>query len=178
MKEVRIRRMEKTDRPELLGILRRTGVFSRGEIKIAAELMDSFVERKKQRDYIIHVADAGGKTAGYVCFGPTPCTDNTYDIYWIAVDPDLHGLGIGGRLLAFAERKISSLGGKMIVVETSSTSRYRDTRRFYLAKQYKVGAIIKDFYRRRDNKIIFIKRIARNFRIRENGHGKMEKTAA
>ncbi len=170
--------MEKTDRPDILRILRKTEVFSRDEIKIAAELMDSFVGKKKQKDYIIHVADAGGKTAGYVCFGPTPCTDNTYDIYWIAVDPDLHGLGIGSRLLAFAENKISALGGKMIVVETSSTSRYRNTRRFYLAKQYKVGAIIKDFYRKRDNKIIFIKRITKNFRKRENSHGKMEKTAA
>ncbi|HPN84607.1 MAG TPA: GNAT family N-acetyltransferase [Victivallales bacterium] len=179
MNNIKIRKMKTSDKLGLLKLLKRTAMFSRQEIKIAAELMDSYLKNACQGDYRIYVAEiSDGTLAGYVCYGPTPCTENTYDIYWIAVDPSLQGRGLGGKLLRFAESKIAVLGGKMIIVETSSTKRYKETRKFYLAKLYRIGAVIKDFYKKGDDKIIFIKRISKNYKLREGGNGKMEKTAA
>ena len=40
-----------------------------------------------------------GKLAGWICWGPTPCTLGTYDLYWMAVDPALQGSGIGTALV-------------------------------------------------------------------------------
>ena len=57
---------------------------------------------------------------GYACFGPTPGTDRTYDLYWIAVDPAAHRAGIGTTLLSEVERRLQGQHARMLVVETSS----------------------------------------------------------
>ncbi len=163
MKNTKIRKMREEDKDQVLKILKSTAVFSEAEIIIAEELIDSYLKNTRQKDYVIYVSEADKqRVSGYVCFGPTPCTENTYDIYWIAVDPTVQGRGLGGEILRFAEDKISKLGGRMIVVETSSSSKYKKTRDFYLAKQYHISAKIKDFYRERDDKIIFIKKTVKN----------------
>jgi len=38
-----------------------------------------------------------GKLGGYICYGPTPMTDGTYDLYWIASDPRVRGQGSAPR---------------------------------------------------------------------------------
>ncbi len=50
-------------------------------------------------DYCALGAEHDGRLAGWICWGPTPCTLGTYDLYWMAVDPALHGGGIGTALL-------------------------------------------------------------------------------
>jgi ribosomal protein S18 acetylase RimI-like enzyme len=156
----KIKKMRPKDGRHLCEIVKATGVFSKNELKIADELIHSCAKNPWQKDYTIYLAEnEKRKIAGYICFGPTPCTENTYDIYWIAVDPGLHGHGIGSSLLDFAENKIIKNNGKIIVVETSSTKKYEKTRNFYLGKDYKTEAKIKNFYRNKDDKIIFIKRI-------------------
>ena len=61
----------------------------------------------------------GGQAVGWVCFGQTPCTVGTYDIYWIAVAPGMQGKGVGAALMAKAETLIAQQGGRLAVVETS-----------------------------------------------------------
>jgi ribosomal protein S18 acetylase RimI-like enzyme len=170
--------MEKTDRKRLIEILRKTRVFRKNEIAVAVELIDIYIKNPKQKDYIFFVAESDGAPAGYICYGLDNCTQGAYDIYWIAVSPDFQKMGIGGKLLEFAEKNIMSRKGKIIVVETSSTKKYDSTRKFYLAKNYRAEAILKDFYRDGDDKIIFIKRLSKNKKFMENSNGKMEKNVA
>jgi hypothetical protein len=47
------------------------------------------------RDYNVLVCDDGERILGYICFGPTPMTMGTWDLYWIAVDRSQHTV-IGG----------------------------------------------------------------------------------
>ena len=101
----KIRKMVKDDKKSILKILKRTGVFSKKEIKVGEELIDSFIKDRDQSDYIIYVSEFNGNVSGYVCFGPTPCTENTFDLYWIAVDPKFYGQGVGSQLLSLAEKK-------------------------------------------------------------------------
>src|SRR5574340_793102 len=70
------------------------------------------------------------ETVGWVCWGPTPCTLGTFDIYWIGVAPAWQGRGVGRALTAFAEQKIAERGGRLCVVETSSREAYAPTRHF------------------------------------------------
>jgi ribosomal protein S18 acetylase RimI-like enzyme len=98
-----------------------------------------------------------GETVGWICYGPTPCTMGTYDIYWIGVSPAWQGKGIGRVLTAFAEQAIRDRGGRLFVVETSGRESYTPTRRFYEALGYEIAASIPDFYGPGDPRVIFIK---------------------
>jgi len=44
-------------------------------------------ELANEPDYTALGADAEGRLVGWICWGPTPCTLGTYDLYWMAVDP-------------------------------------------------------------------------------------------
>ena len=82
-------------------------------------------------------------------------TEGTYDLYWIVVDSDLHGKGIGKKLLKHAEEIIKEKKGYLVIAETSSQPSYEATRKFYHSNDYEVLADIKDFYKVNDNLIIF-----------------------
>ena len=100
------------------------------------------------------------RVAGYVCYGPAPMTEGTYDIYWIAVDPEQQGKKIGTELLSFAESDIAKHKGRLITVSTSSQEKYGSTRSFYLKRGYHEGCRIKDYYRRGDDLVVYVKQIS------------------
>ncbi|MDD4818460.1 MAG: GNAT family N-acetyltransferase [Victivallaceae bacterium] len=155
-----IRPMVRNDRDVLLRMVRGTGMFTPEEVDIAAELMDVYLDRPDQKDYRLFVADDGTGTAvGYVCFGPTPATKSTFDLYWIVVEPVRQHCGIGGRLLAFAEQTCHRSGGRLIIIETSSLEKYEPTRKFYLRNGYSIEARIKNFYAPDDDRLIFTRRL-------------------
>ena len=95
---------------------------------------------------------------GYACYGPTPDTDRTFDLYWIAVDPGAQGSGSGTRLLAEVERRLQGQNARMLIVETSSRSEYEPTRHFYSKRGYAEAARVRDFYAPLDDRIIYTKR--------------------
>jgi hypothetical protein len=59
------------------------------------------------------------------------------------------------------ESEVSSMGGRMILLETSSTERYRVARDFYLMSGYKPIVRIEDFYRVGDALIVYKKELER-----------------
>ncbi len=155
-----IRPARESDRAPLLSLLERTGMFTPEELDVAMELIDAWLYKPEQKDYIVHTAEADGRVAGYVCYGPTPATEGTFDLYWIAVAPDLQGRGIGRALLDFTENAVRSAGGRLLVIETSSVDRYSPTRSFYEGRGYGVEARIKDFYRPGDDRLIYTRRLS------------------
>ncbi len=150
-----IRPLRRSDRDALLSILSATGVFSLEEIDVALELIDAVLDRPEQRDYVIFVYEEGGNVLGYYCVGPTPATVSTYDLYWIAVSPSVHGQGVGTALNDHLESLIRSRGGSLIMVETSSRGDYDATRTFYRRKGYQELARVRDYYRPADDLVIF-----------------------
>src|SRR5579883_43834 len=142
-----IRPLEPHHREPVRGILERTGYFTAVEIGTALELVDDWLVR--------------GDASGYLCFVPTPLTEGTYDLYWIAVDPAAQGRGTGRRLLAFAEGHVQGRGGRLLLIETSSQPLYAPTVRFYERCGYALLARIADFYRAGDDKLIFGKSLVR-----------------
>ena len=87
-----------------------------------------------------------------------PVTASSYDIYWIAVHPDLQGKGLGGALLKEAERLIRESGGDprnfMRYVPTCSICQ---TRAFYEGCGYRLGSVLPDFYAPGEGKAIYCK---------------------
>ncbi len=99
------------------------------------------------------------RLVGYVCFGTTPLTTGTYDLYWIAVDPTLHGRGIGSALLGAVLAAMRAAGGRLLLIETSSRADYANTRTFYERAGLTLEARIRDFYSPGDDRLIYAKRL-------------------
>jgi ribosomal protein S18 acetylase RimI-like enzyme len=157
---VKIRKMIAQDRDVIFDIITKTNMFTQAEIDVAMELIDIFLTKKEQQDYLVYVAENKGKeVVGYVCYGSTPATEGTFDLYWIAVSPTMQGKGIGKELLSFTENYVLRQKGRLIIIETSSQSKYQPTQQFYIRNKYIIEARIKDFYRRGDDRLIFVKRL-------------------
>jgi ribosomal protein S18 acetylase RimI-like enzyme len=153
-----IRKFEKTDIEPLSEIVRETKVFHEEEIGVAIELMEIAANDKDQKDYFLYsYVDESGTIQGYYCVGPTPMTKSTFDLYWIAVHPRVHRKKIGQDLLKHCEEQVKVMGGKLLVVETSSQPKYEPTRKFYLRHQYAEAARIKDYYAQDDDLVIYSK---------------------
>jgi ribosomal protein S18 acetylase RimI-like enzyme len=151
-----IRPLQREDKEPIENLLRATDVFSEEEIDVAIELIQICLDDEHQKDYeIFSYVDGEQYVAGYVCIGPTPSTQGTFDLYWIAVSPGLHGKGVGSELLRFTEEHIRAKGGRLLIAETSSTPKYEKTRAFYERKGFERRACIKDYYKSGDDLIIY-----------------------
>ncbi|MHC1578346.1 MAG: GNAT family N-acetyltransferase [Dehalococcoidia bacterium] len=126
---------------------------------VAEELIDSYLQDSSGSGYHILVAEADSTIAGYICYGPTPLTEGTWDIYWVAVAQQRQERGIGSALMQSAEKEIVKAKGRLAIVETSSTPGYEKTRNFHLSQGYEVVARVPDFYAPGDDKLILQKRL-------------------
>ncbi len=140
-------------------LLRETRAFRSDEVEVALELIEECLTYTSfnPENYQIYSAVEGASVLGYVCFGKTPMTLSTYDLYWIAVAREVQGKGIGRALFEFACSEIQKQGGKLLVIETSSQPQYENTRRFYEKMGCQLEARIKDFYCVGDDKLIYTK---------------------
>jgi len=127
---------------------------------VAEEIIDSYLLDPHGSDYHVFVAEVDSAVVGYICSGPTPLTEGTWDIYWEVVAQERRGQGIGGALMAHAEDQIREAQGRLIIIETSSQLGYEKTRRFYLSHGYEIIGHISDFYALGDDKLILQKRLS------------------
>jgi len=156
---ISIRAMTQEDKPRITQILRSTPEFKPSEVVVAEEVIDSYLRDPLGSGYQILVAEADSTVTGYICYGPTPLTAGTWDLYWEAVAQDKRGQGIGSILTEAAEKEIMRAKGRLAIVETSSTPAYENTRRFHIGHGYEIVARIPDFYAPGDDKFILRKRL-------------------
>jgi len=141
-------------------ILEATAVFSDEEVDVGIELFDEREVATNDLDTpyeYVGAFDDHDELIGYACYGATPGTDRTYDLYWIAVHPDQQGAGGGTALLAAVEQELQARNARLVVVETSSRPAYAPTRRFYERRGYVAAARMRDFYATGDDRVIFTK---------------------
>ncbi len=167
--------MAPKNRDRVREIVVATGVFSEAEVAVAIELFDSAFGAHGGTDqahpgfrhdppassdyFFLGAFTPEEELAGFACYGPTPGTDRTFDLYWIAVHPAAQRTGSGTILLNEVERRLKGLNARMVVVETSSRSDYKNTRGFYLRRGYVEAARARDFYAPADDRITFTKRL-------------------
>ncbi|MFY2563879.1 N-acetyltransferase family protein [Corallococcus terminator] len=153
-----IRPIEGKDREPLAALIRKIETFSPQEVEVAIELV-GIALTPGNTDYSVVVADRDGQLVGYICYGPTPMTEDSYDLYWIASAPDVRGQGVGAALVSNMEGDLRRRNGRLIRVETSATEAYGPTRGFYASMKYGEEARIRDFYKVGDDLIILTKRL-------------------
>jgi len=165
-------------------IVRAAGVFSEQEVGVAMEVFDESTAEIRHRksemgvgqrsipdsapisavrvpisDYELLGAYRGDQLVGYAAFGPTPATDRTFDLYWIAVHPDSQGSGAGTALMDAVERRLAADRARMLVIETSSRDDYVPTRTFYQKRGYQESARLRDFYSPGDDRLVLTRRL-------------------
>ncbi|HEY9087221.1 MAG TPA: N-acetyltransferase [Anaerolineaceae bacterium] len=156
---MRLRTLLPQDSLHLADLLARIPTFDAEDRAVAIELVKQAIRNPDQKDYdFIVAASAAGSVIGYICFGPTPLTYGTYDLYWIAVDPAYTDQGVGTLLLSAFEEKVRQVHGRMIIVETSSGPDYEQTRHFYLKNGYHLAETIPDFFHDGEDRVTYIKR--------------------
>ena len=154
-----LRHLNASDRGRIEEITRAVGLFREDEIPVALEVFDEAVRMSSSdAPYVALGADVDGRLAGWICWGPTPCTLGTYDLYWMAVDPSVQGSGIGTALIIEMERVLAGTA-RLIVVETAGRPDYSATRAFYQARGYRATATIPEFYGPGDDQVVFVKSV-------------------
>ncbi len=144
-----------------------TGVFRPEEVATAVELLDASLDGDD--DYRFLGAYEGDDLLGYACWGPTPGTVSTSDLYWIVVDPARQHQGVGTTLLGAVEARLTADGCRLVVVETSSRADYAPTRAFYERRGYARVATIPGYYAPSDDLVIYLKDLV---------HGVLARTTA
>jgi len=154
---VHVRPGAEGDRAALEAAIRSDATFRDDEIAVALELVDAGLAGST--DYEILVAEVDGTVAGYVCFGPTPMTRASHDLYWIVVDARVRGRGVAVALVRAMEAVLIERGGGNVRVETSETEGYGAARALYARCGYPEAARLADFYAPGDALIVYYKRL-------------------
>jgi GNAT superfamily N-acetyltransferase len=134
------------------------GRFRDDEIPVALEVFDAAVREESDGSYHGLGAELDAGLVGWICWGPTPCTLGTYDLYWMAVDPEAQGSGVGTALLAEMERRLTGVA-RLIIIETAGRPDYAATRGFYHRRGYSPVSTIPDFYAPGDDQVVFVKSV-------------------
>lgn len=108
--------------------------------------------------WLVSIADNVPVAVAYCA--PERLTEGTFNLYLIAVHKELHGKGVGTELISFVEDYLKTQGHRILIVETSGLPEFELTRRFYEKLQYSREAVIRDFYRAGEDKVIFWKMIS------------------
>lgn len=157
-----VRPIQPQDRAPLAQLLRSIEQFKPEEVDVAEELIAASIEDPAGSGYETLVAlepRPDPSITGYICYGRTPMTASTYDLYWIAVDPTRQGRGIGRVLYnAFVDR-LRAQGEAQVRIETSSKESYAATGGFYERLGFSVDGRLRDFYAPGDDLLIFYKKV-------------------
>ena len=148
------------DTPALLAIAEGTGVFKPMEIEALQEVLDDYHAENQNFGHKCVSYYKDGQVIGFAYYAPASMTDRTWDLYWIAVNKQIHARGVGGELLKYVEEDIRRENGRQLYIETSSLPHYELTRRFYLKHHYDQEAILRDYYADGDDMVVFRKHLA------------------
>ena len=77
----------------------------------------------------------------------------------MAVDPALHGAGVGTALLHAMEARLAGVA-RLVVVETAGRPDYAPTRAFYEGRGYRAVSRIPDFYAPGDDQVVYVKSLS------------------
>lgn len=150
------------DKEKLFRLVSKRGTFNAQEIEVAMEVIDdSLFHPEKEEYYTFCALNDSKEIAGFICFGPIPMTEGCYDLYWIAVDKKFARNGVGKMLLKKMEDFVLNEKARRIYSDTSSTVPYAAARSFYEKNGFVLIALLQDFYRIGDHKMIFMKTLER-----------------
>lgn len=150
-----IRPISKADIPFLKAVIDSTGLFP-GEY--LDDMVTEYFANQDSTDIWLTGLHEDQPIAIAYC-APERLSEGTYNLYLIAVHSDFQGKGIGARLLHHMEELLMSLQTRVLLVETSGLDEFELTRKFYDQCGFQREAVIRDFYREGEDKVVFWKKL-------------------
>jgi ribosomal protein S18 acetylase RimI-like enzyme len=150
------------DREALVRLIapERGSPFRPEEVSCALELLAAVLDPAEGNTYEARIlVDDGDEPVAYACFGQTPMTDATYDLYWMITAAERRGAGLGGQLLSAVESELGAREARTVRIETSSLEGQGGAQRFYRRAGYQEVGRIRDFYRPGDDLVTLTKRL-------------------
>lgn len=90
---------------------------------------------------------------------PEKFTDGTYNLLAIGVSKDYQRKGIASVMMKYIEQLLKHKEGRIIIVETSTDDAQIGARKFYKQIGYTQEAVIRDFWKEGEDKIVFWKKL-------------------
>lgn len=143
------KRAKKSDAKRVAEIMKSSGFFEEAPDEIDSainDLNDSISLPEESEDCRFIFAEQNGKVVGFLCYGRESCTVNTFYFYWVAVDNNLRGGGVGKKLFDEGAKDIKALGGRKIFLQTAGRDQYIPTQKFYEKNGFILEAVLKDYY--------------------------------
>ena len=150
-----IRAIHKSDLNELKTIIDTSGLFPSDLLE--GMMSDYFENPDTQEIWLTRTI--GGKPVAIAYCAPERLTDGTCNLYLIAVHKDQQGSGIGTELMRSVENLLQQQGKRILLVETSGLPEFELTRKFYDQCGYHREAVIRDFYKEGEDKVVFWKKL-------------------
>ena len=169
-----LRPVGRAHRARLEQLTRATGRFREEEVATAIELLEASLAGDGEYRFVGAFDQPTETLVGYACWGPTPGTEGTCDLYWIVVDPERQGAGVGTLLLSEVEGRLRMDGSRLVMVETSSRADYAPTRGFYERRGYTRAATIPGYYAPGDDLVIYTKDLT----AEDQADGKLARTSS
>lgn len=148
------RAMTRGDLSAVAGLLDKTELFPSDML---AEMAEPFLTNTAPHIWLV-IHDNDG-VAGFAYCEPERMTDNTFNLLAIAVDPARQRGGLGSAIVNALTESLAQIGGRILLVETSSLPEYEGTRAFYDGLDFTREACIREFYASGEDKIVFWKKL-------------------
>jgi ribosomal protein S18 acetylase RimI-like enzyme len=149
---VTIRPITRDDLRSLKAVIDATGLFP---AEMLDEMTASYFDGGSPGEMWLTVDEDGPVAVAYCA--PERMTQGTWNLLLIAVHPARQGQGVGARLTRHVESSLAAVGGRVLLVETSSLPEFERTCAFYRRLGYVEEARIREFYRAGEDKVIFRK---------------------
>lgn len=148
-----LRAVTPEDGPGVVDLVVAAGLFARDDAAFLAD--GALLPHDEGTTCLVEDADDGRGLASIVLYRPEEAAERAFDLTMIAVRPDLQGGGRGAALMRHAERDLRQRGQRLLVVRTSGTTQYDQTRAFYRRLGYSEHARVPDYWSDGDDLVLY-----------------------
>jgi ribosomal protein S18 acetylase RimI-like enzyme len=133
------------------------GLFPPEEIVFIEKMMSDFFGHNIREAHECVVDVEGSELLGVAYYEPALATDRTWYLTMIGVRRDHQGQGRGAALMRYVEDALRERGERILLVETSGTTEFVLTRKFYEKLGYHEEASVRDYFTVGDDMVLFRK---------------------
>lgn len=153
-----VRDARAADVPAMERIIRTVGLFTPEEAAGFVETLQSHFEgsRRSSDPHLWLIAD---DETGAAYLGPEP-SPGVWNLLFLGVLPEARRRGVARALVAEAERRSLARGGRMLLIDTSTSAPMAAARALYPALGYERVAHIPDYWAPGDGKLTFRRSLA------------------
>lgn len=120
-------------------------------------ISDYFNNPDTQDIWFTYIDDSKTVAIGYCA--QEKFTDGTYNLLAIGVSEDSQRKGIASEMMKYIEQLVKHKDGRVLIVETSTDDAQIGARKFYKQIGYTQEAVIRDFWKDGEDKIVFWKKL-------------------